>query len=121
MSFCWTTINVKDMDESLKFYEEIVGLKLNQRFEAGPGMELAFLGEGETQLELIYDKNKEDLNYSDNISLGFRVDSLEEKIDFIKEKDLKLNSGPFQPNPSIRFFFILDPNGLQIQFVENIK
>ena len=118
MSFCWTTINVKDMNESLKFYKEVVGLKLNQRFEAGPDMELAFLGEGETQVELIYSKEIKDIDYGENISLGFKVDSVEEKMEFIKEKALKIHSGPFQPNPSTSFFFVLDPNGLRIQFVE---
>ncbi len=46
MKFCWCTITVKDMEESLKFYQEVVGLKLNRRFEAGPGVEIAFLGDG---------------------------------------------------------------------------
>ena len=53
MKFLWTTILVNDMDESLKFYEEIAGLKPVDRFQAGPGMEIAFLGEGETKIELI--------------------------------------------------------------------
>jgi lactoylglutathione lyase len=53
MKFLWTTILVNNMDESLKFYEEIVGLKLTERFQAGPGMEISFLGEGETKVELI--------------------------------------------------------------------
>lgn len=29
MKFLWATINVKDMEESLSFYQEIVGLKFN--------------------------------------------------------------------------------------------
>ena len=121
MSFCWVTIHVKDMDDSLKFYEKLVGLKLNQRFEAGPDMELAFLGEGETQVELIYNKKNTDMNFDGNISLGFKVASVDEKMEFIKERGLEVHSGPFKPNPSTSFFFVLDPNGLKIQFVEDIK
>ncbi|HHX61259.1 MAG TPA: VOC family protein [Epulopiscium sp.] len=121
MSFCWTTIDVKDMDESLGFYEEIVGLKINQRFQAGPDMEIAFLGEGETQVELIYNKKYSDINLGENISLGFKVNSVDEKIVFIKGKGLEVHSGPFKPNPSTTFFFVLDPNGLKIQFVEDTK
>jgi lactoylglutathione lyase len=45
MKFLWTTILVDNMDESVKFYEEVVGLKLTKRFQAGPGMEISFLGE----------------------------------------------------------------------------
>lgn len=42
MKFCWTTINVLNMADSLKFYQEIVGLTLRRRFPAGPGTEIAF-------------------------------------------------------------------------------
>ncbi|HHZ01685.1 MAG TPA: VOC family protein, partial [Tissierellia bacterium] len=39
MKFLWTTLLVNNMEESIKFYEEIVGLKLVERFQAGPKME----------------------------------------------------------------------------------
>lgn len=117
MKFCWTTIHVKDMEKSLKFYEEIVGLKINNRFNAGPNMEIVFLGQGETQIELIYEEEK-DINIGKSISLGFEVESVDKMINFIKEKGLEVHSGPFQPNPSTKFFYVEDPNGLKIQFVE---
>ncbi|NLK05931.1 MAG: VOC family protein, partial [Spirochaetales bacterium] len=31
---------------------------------------------------------------------------------------LEIYAGPFSPNPYVRFFYILDPNGVKIQFVE---
>ncbi len=34
MKFCWATINVKNMEESLNFYQEIVGLTVDRRFKA---------------------------------------------------------------------------------------
>jgi lactoylglutathione lyase len=51
MKFCWTTITVNNLEESLKFYQEIAGLSLERRFGAGPGSEIAFLGNGETKIE----------------------------------------------------------------------
>jgi len=30
MEFCWVTINVKDMEKSLQFYQEIIGLTVKQ-------------------------------------------------------------------------------------------
>ncbi len=119
MKFCWCTITVKDMEESLKFYQEVVGLKLKRRFEAGPGVEIAFLGDGETQIELICRGNNETVNIGEDISLGFEVNSIEEMMKFVKEKDIDIHSGPFQPNPNAKFFFVQDPNGLKIQFVEH--
>lgn len=120
MKFCWSTIKVKNMEESLKFYEEIVGLKLNDRFNSVPGKEIVFLGEGETKIELICDESIKDINYSEFISLGFEVNSLDKMINLLKEKGMKIHSGPVMPNPHIKFIYVLDPNGLKIQFIENI-
>ena len=116
--FKWTTLYVKNLEESLDFYEHIVGLKVASRFPAGPGVEIAFLGEGETKVELICDQNKEEIDMGKDISMGFGVESLDEMIRFVESKGIAVHSGPFQPNPSTRFFYVLDPNGLRIQFVE---
>jgi lactoylglutathione lyase len=108
------------MEESLEFYKEIVGLKESRRFQAGPGVEIAFLGEGETQVELICDEKTKEVTIGSDISLGFQVNSVGEMMTFLKEKAIDIHSGPFQPNPHIKFFHVLDPNGLKIQFVEFI-
>lgn len=121
MKFCWCTINVKNMEESIEFYEDIVGLSINKRFPAGPGVEIAFLGQGETQVELICYEDREEVEIGQDISLGFEVGSIDKKISFLKERGIDIHSGPFEPNPQTRFFFILDPNGLKIQFVESVK
>ena len=111
---------VKNLEESLKFYQEIVGLEESRRFKAGPGMEIVVLGNGETNIELIYNDSIKEVNVGKDISWGFEVDSLDKTIALIKEKGLEIQSGPFQPNPHIKFFYVLDPNGLKIQFVENL-
>ncbi|NLY44561.1 MAG: VOC family protein [Tissierella sp.] len=121
MKFCWSTISVKNLEESVKFYEEIVGLNVVNRFPAGPDSEIAFLGDGETKIELIWNKNKTDINIGQDISWGFTVDSVDEKINFLKEKGIDILEGPFQPTPQSKFFFILDPNGLRIQFYEEVN
>jgi lactoylglutathione lyase len=118
MKFCWTTIAVKNMEESLKFYQEIVGLNVDRRIQGGPDTEIVFMGDGETKVELICSKVKKEINIGSDISLGFAVDSLDEKMAFLKDKGIDIHSGPIQPNPNTRFLFVLDPNGLRIQFVE---
>jgi lactoylglutathione lyase len=120
MKFCWSTLTVKNMEESLKFYQEIVGLKVDRQYEAGPGTKIAFLGDGETKIELICNGASNEINVGKDISWGFEVDSIDESLSLMKEKGLTIHSGPFQPNPHIKFFYVLDPNGLKIQFVENI-
>jgi len=120
MKFCWSTLMVKNMEESLKFYNEIVGLAVDKRFQAGPGLEIAFLGDGETKVELVQNQEVKVINIGQDISLGFEVNSVDEMMTFVKERKIEIHSGPFQPNPHTKFFFILDPNGLKIQFVEHI-
>jgi len=120
MRFCWSTIKVKSMEESLKFYQEIVGLPLNKRFATSPGVEIAFLGDGETKVELISGEEGKEVHIGHDISLGFEINSVDEMIDFVKGKGVSIHSGPFQPNPHTKFFYVIDPNGLKIQFVENI-
>lgn len=120
MKFCWSTLMVKNLQKSIDFYVEIVGLNVNRRFNAGPGIEIAFLGDGETKIELVYNEAFKDVNFGDAISLGFEVNSLDEIMAVAKKKGIAIHSGPFQPNPHTKFFYVLDPNGLKIQFVENI-
>jgi lactoylglutathione lyase len=120
MRFCWSTLRVKNLDESIKFYTEIVGLDVLSRFQAGPGSEIAFLGSGDTQIELHCDGLSRQSVIGDDISWGFVVDSLEKALALVNEKGISVDSGIIQPNPHIRFFFVRDPNGMRIQFVENI-
>ncbi len=47
MNFLWTAIYVNNLNTSLSFYKDIVGLKVTRQFEAGPGVEIAFMGRGE--------------------------------------------------------------------------
>ncbi|UYP44207.1 hypothetical protein NEF87_000492 [Candidatus Lokiarchaeum ossiferum] len=118
MKFCWCTLHVKDLERSLKFYQEIVGLTINRRFEARPGINICFLGEGETQVELIEDKHIIIPKNQDHFSLGFEVDCLDRMLEFVQKQGINIESGPFQPNPNTKFFYVLDPDNYKIQFVE---
>lgn len=121
MKFCWVTINVKNMEKSLHFYQEIIGLNINRRIKPNTDKEIIFLGSSETQIELIYNTKVDNIAVGKDISLGFVVDSIEQIIEILKKKNIPIHSGPFQPNLSIKFIYILDPNGVKIQFVENVK
>ncbi|QAT42354.1 VOC family protein [Aminipila luticellarii] len=121
MRFCWSTLNVKNLDESITFYQEILGLEMSRRVSGGPNTEIAFLGEaGQTEIELICDGDNQSVNVGPDISWGFEVDSLDKALEKVKEKGIKVESGPIQPNPHVKFFFIKDPNGMRIQLVEQI-
>ncbi len=118
MKFCWITINVANMEESINFYHDIIGLKVAERFMLGNEIEIAMLGEGEgTKVELIY--NKDNTAKSTGISIGFEVDSLEKAMELMREKNIPIIRGPISPNSSTSFFFINDPNGVEIQIVQH--
>lgn len=124
MRFCWTTITVKDMGESLAFYAGIVGLSVLRRMSPIPGTEIAFLGsgkEGETEVELIQHDDSEAPVHGKDISIGFEVSSLAVMQRLLTEAGIPIAAGPFQPSPSIRFFYVQDPNGVRIQFVEHLS
>ncbi len=121
MKFCWVTINVLDMDKSLAFYRDLVGLPVDRAMKPNDKMQIVFLGSGETKVELIYDPVSDSRQYGKDLSIGFEVESLDGMMDTLKAKGIKVEAGPFQPNPMVRFFYVLDPNGVQVQFVENTR
>ncbi len=120
MKFLWTGIYVKDLDESIAFYSELAGLRVNRRFLAGPTTEIAMMGsgvDGETQLELLADKSVTTLSYGESISIGFQIESLGGMLDEIKAKGIPVFSGPAE-TPRSKFFYVKDPNGVVVQFLE---
>lgn len=120
MKYLWTTLKVTNMDVSVAFYMEVIGLKLNQRHVAGPEIEMAFLGDGDTQIELICNKNVKESHRGKGISMGFKVDSLDNTLKMVKEKGIDVTKDIIKPNPYVKFFFINDPDGYEIQFVEQM-
>lgn len=122
MKFLWTTIYVRDLDESIAFYSDLVGLRVVRRFPAGPGVEIAFMGNGvdnETLVELLADRSGRAISfdYGDFVSIGFAVDSVDAMLDAVKERGIPVHSGPIE-TPGSRFFSIKDPNGFTIQLFQ---
>jgi lactoylglutathione lyase len=121
MKFLWTTITVKNLDESIAFYSDLVGLHVVKRFPAGPGMEITFMGNGtnnETLVELLADSNNSTVDHSECISLGFAVDSVEDMLETVTRHNIPVHTGPVDTPSGSRFFCIKDPNGLNIQFFQ---
>lgn len=119
MKLCWVTIHVRDIESSVRFYTDVVGLIEDRRLSTMPGMVIVFLKDGDTVIELIHNEKNLNPQHSKELSLGFEVESLEEKMAELKAMDGISISGPFKPNPTVSFMYIEDPNGVKIQFVEN--
>ncbi|WP_319758484.1 VOC family protein [uncultured Sphaerochaeta sp.] len=117
MQFLWTTITVRNMEESLEFYQNVLSLPISSRMQT-PAAEIVFLGDGETKIELIHHPGEDVSPVGKNISIGLSVENLDDYMTMLKEKGIPISEGPFSPNPSIRFCFVHDPNGVRVQFVE---
>ena len=119
MKFCHVTLSVKDLDASVRFYQEIAGLEIIRRFPAGPDRDIAFLGSGDTEVELISGASGNNRDSGKGISLGFIAASLEDTIALLREKGYETDGNIVSPNPNTSFFFARDPDGYNVQFVKS--
>ena len=109
-TFAHNNFNVTDLDKSLKFYEEALGLKEVRRKEAADGsFILVYLGDGVTphQLELTWlrDWEKDHYDLGDNeFHLAFRVDDFEAA----HAKHKEMGCICFE-NEKMGIYFITDP------------
>lgn len=118
MRFLWTTIHVTNLDRSIAFYGDLLGLQVKRRYAVG-ALELAFLGyerQGETELELIYTEVPQ--AFTDSVSIGFEVESLDAMQKTLEEKGIDLSGGPFVGDGHA-FIFVKDPDGMNVQLFEN--
>lgn len=122
MRFLWTTINVENLDESIAFYTGVVGLRLLKRISAEPGIEIAYMGNGtdsETLIELLADSGVGTVSFSEFISIGFAAGSVDRKLASLQQDGIPVHSGPYE-TPAMKYFYIRDPDGLQVQFFQQI-
>ena len=112
-------IRVKDLDATLDFYTNFLGLKETRRFEIGDEATLVFLTDeaGNYHVELTYNKDGRDYTLGDQFGhLAFVTDDL----DPIKKK-VEENGWWFResrPEMSSKYIFIKDPNGYDIEILQ---
>lgn len=112
-----TCITVLDLDKSMAFYEEALGLQEVRRIAAEDGSSIiVFLGSegGVCQLELTwYRDRKEPYDLGDNeIHLGFRTDDYQASL----EKHREMGCVCFE-NEKFGVYFIEDPDGYWCEVV----
>lgn len=123
MKYAHTCIRVKDLDASLKFYEDTLGLKEVQRLDY-PDYEftLVYLEDENhkgAQLELTYNYDHEGYDLGDGYGhMAYFTDDLKAEHERIKSlgyeaTDLTGLEGDEEP----RYFFITDPDGYSIEII----
>ena len=109
------TISTSKLQESVNFYEAFCGLTVQKKV-AQPGHNIVFLANaaGETCIELL---EVPDAPFKGTgISIGFEVDDVLAYHKALEDKGL-MPTPIFSPFPHVKFFFVEDPNGVEIQFI----
>jgi lactoylglutathione lyase len=115
--FAHNNFNVLNLEKSLAFYREALGLEEVRRHEAADGsFILVFLGDGKTphQLELTWMKDRlEPYNLGDNeFHLAFRVDDFDEAHRLHE----KMGCICFE-NKKMGIYFINDPDDYWLEII----
>ena len=110
------TILTKNFEEEISFYETYAGLKIVR--DLRPHADLVFLanGEGETRVEIIKNPAAEDSG-NQFISIGFGAENVDALRDEYLSKGLQATE-MISPNPHVKFFYVKDPAGVRVQFIE---
>jgi lactoylglutathione lyase len=116
-----TRMRVSNLDETIRFYTDVLGLEVLERKTSPRGSQLAFLKvpNSDELIELTSFppsgpvKVQEDL-----VHLAFQVDSLDQTIASLNSKCVKITDGPTQTSSGSRFIFIDAPDGYEIELIE---
>jgi lactoylglutathione lyase len=114
-------IMVKDMDESLAFYQNILGLELRNREWLNETIELAFLffpEQPSVEVELIYGGPVENEGIVNH--LAFTVENIEAELARFKEAGVTLVDEEPRSilNGTVKIAFFQGPNGEKLELVE---
>ena len=117
MKLCWITIRVANVETSLHFYHDILGLPVDSR-RTMPGREMAMLGESDMpKVELMYSEDGKP-GPGAGMTIGLNVDSLQNAMELMKSNGIPIMGGPLSPNPHLSFILVKDPDGYTVQLVE---
>lgn len=120
MKFVHTTAYTRDLDKTIEFYENIMGLKVVKRFKTPDQKEIAFLNDGYgTNIEFIQYDNGYAPAVEKTPSWAFEPEDFDAMLKFIEDSDeFRVEQGPVEV-PGARFFFFYDYNGIYIQIIEH--
>lgn len=125
MRILHTMIRVGNLDASIKFYTEVLGMRLLRMQEYSEGkFTLAFVGYGDESeaavIELTYNWGVERYDLGDGFGhIAIEVDDASAACDEIKRRGGKVvrEAGPMQHGTTV-IAFVEDPDGYRLELIQ---
>jgi lactoylglutathione lyase len=116
-----TRMRVSDMDQTINFYTNVLGLEVLERKVSPRGSHLAFLKvpNSEELIELCSFPSSGPVTVQEDlVHLAFQVESLDETIASLNAEGVKVTDGPTQTSSGSRLIFIDAPDGYEVELIE---
>jgi lactoylglutathione lyase len=116
-----TRYRVNDLERTVKFYRDILGLQEVRRHKSPRGSELVFVKapESEELIELCYFPGSESVQVQPDLThLAFEVDSLAEFEKHLAKHGMKYSDGPTTTSTGSVFAFIDALEGYEIELIQ---
>jgi lactoylglutathione lyase len=116
-----TRYRVTDLDKTVAFYKEVLGLKEIRRHTSGRGSQLVFLKapESEEEIELCkFDQSGPVVVGPDLTHLAFEVDDLDKFAREAAAKGYPLSDGPHRTERGDAIAFVDAPEGYEIELIQ---
>lgn len=117
-----TRMRVNDLETTVKFYQDALGLKLTRRHTSPRGAQLAFLAtpNSEEEIELCQmPPGAEPVKVQpDLMHLAFAVDNLDAFAVALKKKGFSLSDGPTRTGSGSWIAFIDAPEGYEVELIQ---
>ena len=119
-----TRYRVSDLEKTVSFYRDVLGLKEVRRHTSGRGSQLVFFKApgSEEEIELCkYDASGPVVVGPDLTHLAFEVDNIEEFAKQTTAKGYPLSDGPHPTGNGGAIAFIDAPEGYEIELIQRGK
>jgi len=116
-----TRYRVNDLERTVKFYRDALGLEEVRRHKSPRGSELVFLKapQSDEEIEICFFPGSEPVKcQSDLTHLAFEVDSLNDFEKHLAKHGLKYSDGPTKSSSGTTFAFIEAPEGYEIELIQ---
>jgi lactoylglutathione lyase len=116
-----TRLRVNDIDSSVKFYEEVLGLKVGRKSTSPRGATIVFLRtpNSDEEIELCQLPGSPPVEVQpDLMHLAFEVEDIPAFAAAIAKKGYKLSDGPTRTGSGSVIAFVDAPEGYEIELIQ---